>query len=271
MDFRYDYFNQTQLRTRTGKVDRAGIPFPASQEIQQGTANRVSNVFIDCSPRHDLGVTVHVPYINRNHTTIVAGDTDVSTSNTESMGDVRVLGRYLGFSEDHSWGIQAGVKFATGSYHNNFIDGPQAGNPLDRGLQPGTGTTDLLPGLFKFGALNRDWDYFGQALVQVPMNSKEGFRPGTGLNVNLGVRYMSFEKIIPQIQINTRYEQRESGINADIPNSGATLSYLSPGVTVNLAKAVQVYAFVQVPIYQNVNGLQIEPRYTVSVGARLAF
>ena len=44
MDFCYDYFNQTQLRTGTGKVDRAGIPFPASQEIQQGTANRVSNV-----------------------------------------------------------------------------------------------------------------------------------------------------------------------------------------------------------------------------------
>ena len=76
---------------------------------------------------------------------------------------------------------------------------------------------------------------------------------------------------MPQLQINARVEKREQGLNADVENSGATLLYLSPGVTVNLAQAAQVYAFVQVPLYQNVNGLQIEPRYTVSVGARLAF
>jgi hypothetical protein len=270
-DFRYDYFDQTQLRTGTGKVDRAGIAFPAEREIQQGTTNRNYNAFIDYSPRHDLGVTVHVPYFDRYHTTIIEGDTDVSTSNTSSLGDVRILGRYLGFSDDHSFGVQLGVKLPTGSFHNTFIAGPQTGQPLDRGLQPGTGTTDLLVGVFKFGALNRDWDYFAQAILQQPMNSREDFKPGTGLNMNFGVRYMSIEAFTPQLQINVRSEKRESGANADIDNSGATLVYLSPGMTFNLAKSAQAYAFVQIPLYQNVNGFQIEPRYTVSVGARLSF
>lgn len=270
-DFRYDYFNQTQLRTGTGTVDRGSIALPADREIQQNTANRNYNAFIDYSPNPDWGVTVQVPYFDRYHTTIAAGDTDVSTSNTKSLGDVRVLGRYLGFADDHSWGVQLGVKLATGNFDNNFIAGPQAGAPLDRGLQPGTGTTDLLLGVFKFGALSRDWDYFAQALLQQPMNSRAGFRPGTGLNVNFGVRYMALDDIVPQLQVNSRMEKRESGANADVDNSGATLVYLSPGVTVDVTEATKVFAFVQVPIYQNVNGYQIEPRYTVSVGVRYSF
>ena len=241
IDFRYDYINQTQLRTGTGTVDRASITYPAAQEIQQNTVTRTYNAFVDYSPNANWGVTAQIPYFDRNHTTIVAGDTDISTSNTQSMGDVRVLGRYLGFADDHSWGVQMGLKLATGSYHNQFIAGPQAGNALDRGVQSGTGTTDLLVGAFKFGSLSRDWDYFAQALVQQPMNSVESFRPGTGLNVNVGLRYMAFERFVPQLQINTRTEKRESGSNADIPNSGAMLVYLSPGITVNISHVVRLF------------------------------
>ena len=73
---------------------------------------------------------------------------------------MRILGRYRGLPDDKSIGVQFGLKLATGSFHNNFVSGPQEGEPLDRGLQPGTGTTDLLLGAYNFGAVNRDWDYF---------------------------------------------------------------------------------------------------------------
>ena len=197
-------------------------------------------------------------------------DTEISTSHTKGIGDVRLVGRYQGFAPDHSIGVQAGLKFATGSIDNNFISGPQAGGPLDRGLQPGTGTTDLLVGAYTFGALSRDWDYFAQATLQQPLGSRDDFRPGTGINVNFGLRYMSLEHIVPHLQINVRAERRESGANADVENSGATLAYLSPGVTFHIAKSFMGYAFFQVPIYQRVNGFQIEPRYTVSAGVSYA-
>ena len=53
---------------------------------------------------------------------------------------------------------------------------------------------------------------------------------------------------------------------ADVENSGATLVYLSPGVNFQIADKLHGYVFAQVPIYQRVNGLQIEPRYTVTLG-----
>ncbi len=269
-DFRYDYFNQDDLRTGTGRADKGGITFPTDREIQQETINRNYNVFLDYAPAGDWGVSMQLPYFDRYHTTIAEGDEDISTSHTKSIGDVRVLGRWRGLSDDKSTGLQFGLKLPTGSIHNNFISGPQEGEPLDRGLQPGTGTTDLLVGVYNFGAVNRDWDYFAEAILQQPLNSREDFKPGTGLNVSLGARYMSFERVRPQVQLNIRTEGREKGANADVENSGATLVYLSPGVNVKLTNTSSLYGYVQVPLYQHVNGYQIEPRWAASLGIRFA-
>jgi hypothetical protein len=270
VDLRFDYFDQDQLRSGTSAVDRNSITLPTDTEVQQRTINRNYNLFLDYAPEGDWGVSMQLPYFNRYHTTIAEGDVDVSTSHTKSIGDMRLLGRYRGLADDKSTGIQFGLKLPTGGIDNNFISGPQEGEPLDRGLQPGTGTTDLLVGVYNFGAVNRDWDYFAEAIVQQPLNSRDDFRPGTGVNVSFGARYMSFQDWRPQIQVNARVEGRESGANADVENSGATLVYLSPGVNVKVAPNTAAYAYVQVPIYQRVNGLQIEPRYSISVGLRFA-
>jgi hypothetical protein len=80
-----------------------------------------------------------------------------------------------------------------------------------------------------------------------------------------------FESFIPQLQFNTRIEKRESGAEADVDNSGATLIYISPGVTVPINKTVQAFGFIQVPIYQHVNGYQIEPNVLLSTGLRFSF
>lgn len=266
LDLRFDYFNQDQLRSGTGTVNRSTIQLPNAREIQQETVNRDYSLILDYSPTAEWGVNLQVPYFDRYHTTIAPGDTEISTSHTESLGDVRIVGRYQGLSPDNTTGLQFGLKLATGSIQNDFIGGPQSGTPVDRGLQPGTGITDLLVGVYHFGALARSWDYFAQALVDQPLSSREGFKPGTGLNVNLGVRYVANQALVPQIQLNAHAEGRESGANADVDNSGATLVYIGPGVTVSVAKDLKAYAFVQVPVYQNVNGYQIEPRFTVSAG-----
>ena len=266
VDLRFDYFNQDQLRSGTHSVDRNSLPIPNDQEVQQTTINRNYALGLDYSPNVNWGVNLQLPYFNRYHTTIAPGDTEISTSHTQSIGDVRLVGRYLGFVADHSVGVQFGLKLATGSFKNNFIAGPQEGEPLDRGLQPGTGTTDLLVGAFTFGAISRGWDYFAQGMLQQPLNSRDGFRPGTGFNLNAGFRYMGIERVTPSIQVNVRAEGRESGANADIDNSGATLAYLSPGVNLQITDRLHGYAFAQLPFYQRVNGLQLEPRYTATVG-----
>jgi hypothetical protein len=271
VDLRHDYFNQNDLRTGTGRVDRGAITFPAEQEIQQTTVNRNTTLAVDYGIGTDWGASLQLPYLNRYHTTIVDGDTGISESRSTSFGDLRVLGRYQGFSSEHDWGVVFGLKLATGSTGVNFRAGPQAGQALDRGLQPGTGSTDLLLGVYRFGPISQSLDFFAQALLQLPLTSKDEFKPGAGANLTAGVRYVTGGSVVPHLQINVRTERRESGANADIPNSGATLAYLSPGATVTLTDRLKAYGFVQVPIYQRVNGLQLEPKVSISAGLHYAY
>lgn len=270
-DARFDFFDQDQLREGTSSVARETVAIPNEREVQQYTTNRNYTFALDYSPGKDWGVSVALPWFNRSHGTIVAGDEAVSTSHDEGIGDLRVLARYSGFDAQRDAGVEFGLKLPTGAFGSKFETGPQQGETVDRGLQLGTGTTDLLLGAYHFGAFNADWGYFGQALLQVPLNSRENFKPGTGLNLNAGLRYTASETFVPQLQINARIEKREQGANADVDNSGATLIYLSPGMTWNLSRRFSAYAFAQVPLHQRVNGLQIELRWSASVGLHYIF
>lgn len=136
--------------------------------MQQDTLNRNTILGVDYSPSRLWGVHVELPYFNRFHTTIAEGDTDISTSHSTGIGDARVTVRYQGFSSDLSWGVQAGLKLPTGKIDDEFISGPQTTQPLDRGLQTGTGTTDLIVGVYEFGNLGSRIGYFAQATLQQP-------------------------------------------------------------------------------------------------------
>ena len=271
-DLRSDFFNQDDLRSGTGRVDRAALALPNDQEIQQHTVNRIGTLTLDYGLSPDWGVTLTLPWISRSHTTLAEGDSDISSSRSQSLGDARVLARYTGFSDAKDWGLQFGLKLPTGDSHGvNFDAGPQQGDMLDRGLQPGTGSTDLLLGAFKFGAFSETVDWFSQGLLQIPLAAEQAFRPAAAANLTAGVRYRGFESVVPQVQLNSRIERRETGSEADTSNSGASLVYLSPGATFKTSERTSVYLFGQVPVYQRVNGYQLEPKWSLSAGLHATF
>ncbi|HEY2395254.1 MAG TPA: hypothetical protein VGH81_04620 [Rudaea sp.] len=270
-DVRYDFFEQDQLRSGTDSVRRSDLTFPTDQEVQQNTINRNTTLALDYSPNKDWGFTAMLPWFDRSHATIAEGDTEVSTSHDKGIGDLRLIARYSGFDAQRGTGVEFGIKLPTGQFNSPFASGPQQGQLLDRGLQLGTGTTDLLLGVYKFATLTPDWGYFAQLQLQQPLNSREDFKPGTGVNLNLGLRYTANATFVPQVQINARVEKREQGAEADIENSGATLVYLSVGGTWNISPRLSAYAFLQAPMYQRVNGLQIEATQLASLGAHYHF
>jgi hypothetical protein len=271
LNLRFDYIDQDQLRTGRTTVDTGSIGYPTGQEIQLRTISRTYLLNLSYSPSNNWSINVLVPFTDRTHSTIAEGDVAPSYSRSAGVGDVWLVGRYQGFTKDHSFGLQLGVKLPTGRIDDTFATGPQAGQTVDRGLQLGSGTTDLLVGAYKFGSISPQWGYFVSGLVQLPMDSKDGYRPGDALNISAGVRYTGFTAITPQLQLSLRAEDRESGINADVPNSGATLAYFSPGFTASIGRSLELFAFLQIPIYQRVNGYQLEPHYILSVGLNYRF
>lgn len=284
LDIRYDYLNQDQLRSGTGTISPAAASQRNGnqQEVEKFTESHFVTLGIDYSPNLDWGINLQVPYIVRNHSTLGMGSDGTTPmagggqydSNTSNLGDMRIIGRYQGFTAKHNLGVLLGFKLATGSYRE-FGNSTDAANPgpvlIDPGLQPGTGTTDVIVGAYYNDAINQSLGYFTQVMYQTALYSTDSYRPGNSLNVNVGLRYVGLDYIVPQLQLNLRDIQRDSGARADNVSTGGTLLYISPGLVAAVTDQITLYAFVQVPIYQDVNGVQLAPHFIPSVGMRYSF
>ena len=270
VDLRYDYINQNQLRHGSGTADSADVANALANgtvgETEVKTRNHYYTLGLDYSPNRDWGINLQLPYIDRDHATLGAGDSDHTNSHTRNLGDIKLIGRYQGFSEARDTGVMLGVKLPTGKHDANFASGPGAGLPLDRSLQPGSGSTDIIVGAYHTRALGKNRDGFAQVIFQAAMQTKDDYRPGNSINLNAGVRYLDWGSVVPQVQLNARAVRRDSGLNADPDNTGGRLVYLSPGVTVAVSKSAKVYGFIQLPLFQYVEGLQLAPRWNASVG-----
>ena len=284
LDLRYDQIDQDQYRsgTQTTRYTSAN-----GQENELYTHNRYYTATVDYAFNRVWGVAVQIPYIYRTHATNGTPDDNghvgsTSDENLHAFGDVRVLGRYQGLTDAGNLGLQFGLKLPTGGHATTFSSGPAQGQLVDPGLQPGSGTTDVLLGAYYFAPLSQNWDYFVQGLLQVPLNTVADYHPGTSENLTAGLRWMGWQQWIPQLQINARHISKDaiqatdaSGNAEDATtvdnNSGGILVYLSPGVSVPLTHQFSVYGFVQLPIYQNLFGYQLAPHYTASLGLHLAF
>lgn len=290
LDVRYDTLNQNQLRKGTNTISSAETATTINTstgdhaEVEKFTDNKYLTATLDYNNGDTWGVSIAVPYIDRSHSTlgingdgINAGD-GAYDSNTSGFGDIRVIGRYYGFSPEKNFGIQFGLKLPTGNTKQTAPAADGSGPiDVDPGLQLGTGTTDAIIGVYYFDNLNQDWDYFVQAQFQSALNfssmgtTPASYRPGDSINITGGLRYHGFETFTPTVQINARNVNADSGDAADKYATGGKLVYFTPGVVIPVTPSVSVYSNVQIPLYQNVNGIQIAPTSIFSLGARIAF
>jgi hypothetical protein len=279
LNFEYDYLHQDQLRNGTQAV--SGVP--DGTELEHDTLNRYFTVDVNYRPNADWNIDLRVPYVVRTHSTY--GEfyadqplPDLSASRSSSLGDIKLIGSYQGFLPGHNLGVEFGVKLPTGHYGTavKFSSGPLAGEPLDASLQPGTGSTDVLVGAYYYRPISENFEVVVNAQFQAAVKQKmdqpgNDFRPGNAVNFSAGLRYEAHPNWVPQLQFNLLHKSADQGALADVPDTVGTVLYVSPGLAVRAAERLQVYGFAQLPVYSNLDGYQLFPRYTVSVGLSYSF
>jgi hypothetical protein len=278
-DLSYGYINQNQQRYGSGTASPALISQlqTAGQEIEDYTITRTLMASLNYTS-DTWGINTMLPLVRRTHGRFGVGSGYLSSSDN-SLGDMRMIGRYTGFSADKSTGIIAGIKLPTGSTNANFNDGV---TPLDPSLQIGTGSTDVILGGFLAGAMN-EYGWFGQGTVQHAVATKSfarsDYRPGDVYSLSAGIRYAIFgARFTPMLQLNYIHRKPDTGDAATPPEAltggpatGGTLVYLAPGALVRVGSGTSVYGFIQLPVYQHVNSLQLSPRYTLTLGVQQTF
>lgn len=237
----WDY--QDQNRSRHGD---SAAPAAANEDkdIRTGFYTLGFQYFFDRS----WGLRIELPAADRHLATADA------SYDWAALGDIRIRGVYAGFSEDQSIGVDFGLKLPTG----NFTHGG-----VDRDTQIGTGSTDILLGGFYRTALSGrpDWTFFAQVAADLPVLTRDDYRPGFEANGAAGVYYTGFTfhgmRISPVAQVIVAYRAPDGGDNSAHPTaSGYQRVLLSPGVELDM-HPFSIYADVELPVYEYFRGNQL--------------
>lgn len=272
LDLRYEYIGQDQLRHATDKVAVGQI---SRHHDEVKTVNRNLVASLDYTINDAWGLSLQAPFVDRNHDHIHNhhGAKLPERWDFDALGDVRVLGRHrLSVAPNHSetWGILLGAKLPTGDTDKRNADGDLA----ERTLQPGSGTTDVIVGAYYNTSLllrKRPTTVFVQGALQAPLLSYDQFRPGNQLSLDAGLRHPLSQAWQALLQANVLFKANDEGTNAEPADSGGTFVWLSPGLAYALGAHTQVYGFVQLPVYQRVNGVQLTADRAAAVGMSVRF
>lgn len=199
----------------------------------------------------EWGVMGEVPYTERYQASTDSGA--LESASHASLGDIRLMGVYSGFSPDMSTGVIFGVKLPTGDH--NF-------KGFDTDVEIGSGSTDLLLGGYHSGQIDATGDFvwYAQALWQHEVATRDGYTPGSERNAAVGISYNNWSvggvRIAPVVQAIYSGRGHDTGAAGDPANSGYNRALIAPG----LSFATQdwtFYADVELPVWQNVTGNQL--------------
>lgn len=216
-------------------------------------------------------IRAEVPFIHRKHDHVHHhhGEVIPGTWDISGLGDTTVF-------LDHKMGdlgLSAGVKLATGKTRLTNEEDEEAEVPI----QPGTGSTDYSLGIFyQFGMANlQNMDH---THVQLPLKlgvsytisgkGTDAWRFGNKWIANVGTHYLLTNSFALSADIQAKFQEKSDTGTTGEPasNTGGTWVYATPGVHYTLSEAVKLESIVQIPIYQNVNGIQLTAPYNLRIG-----
>jgi hypothetical protein len=98
------------------------------------------------------------------------------------------------------------------------------------------------------------------------LREADGYQPGRHVDLSAGWAHAMSPSWSLLLQANLTHRGRDSGPEAEPEVSGGTTLNLSPGASVSWGNSDVVYGFVQLPVYQKVNGIQLVPDASLALG-----
>jgi len=272
LDLSFQYIDQDRLHHGRHEVSRAEPPEEGELEIR--TVNRITTVVANYAATPDLILSGSLPYVSRYHEHF--DSRELGTFHLDGIGDGSLSARYR-FLPD-LWGGIA-VKLPTG----NRSSSNEAGEEAEPTIAPGSGSTDLSASLvYQSTASVRSLTYgpLGNVAALPWFVGVTAWRNGTGtrdyragneIQINAGANYPVFESFQVLFQLNYRARTKDDVGKTDAirDDTGGTFLYASPGLRFAFTPKAALYGYVQIPIYQRINGVNIASRYNLFGGLQV--
>lgn len=262
LDLHYSWAKADRLRAGSSRIS-AEAPSASGEELEnKRTINQLLSADFEYAVNPRWNIAVSIPLVIRDHTHTLDSTSGIPTDQQarfSELGDMRVVGKYkLDSGTPFSGsGIRFGLKLPTGAINKTMSPAdpadPTTPYLLERGAQPGTGSTDAILGAYHFSSTpGSALSWFVSGEVQSAFRTRDHYRPGNNISLNLGLGYALSGSTSALLQLNAQHRARDTGDNAN-PASGGHSINLSPGLTVAVTPQTQVYGFVQLPLHQYVN------------------
>lgn len=247
------------------------------------------------APTNWLTLMAMTSFVNNkmNHITYQGGmGTNILgnfVTQSQGMGDTRIAGLVnLIKTKGHKIHLNAGISLPTGSIEaQDVILTPLETQPTVRmpyPMQLGSGTTDLLLGATYSGYAQRlAWGTQVMSTVRIGEN-KAGYTLGNKLNTTAWGSYRIKNWVSSSLRVAFSQTEKMKGIDSHIMAPVQTAHpEFSGGQRMDVALGINllgVSGFTRnhrlavefaLPVYQNLNGPQLETDYTLSLGWQLAF
>lgn len=252
IDLRYTYAKADTPRLGSAKVvNDPALAAPGDEVENMQTLNQGLIANFNYALNHQWNMDVGVPLVMLDHAHTIAPAT-IEQNKFSRLGDIRIVGNYQTDAADalSGNGLRLGIKLPTGETSWDLVPG---GGAAERSLQPGSGSTDVILGAYRYReAAHSPWGWFVSGQIQAALNTRDNYRPGNDIAIDLGAHYTVSPKLTALLQLNTQFKQRDSGINANLHSGGHSVN-LNPGLSFALTDKARVYGFVQLPLYQYAN------------------
>jgi hypothetical protein len=301
--FAYEY-------ARLGGVNDSDLINAAAKHIHAHSIKTIESAVASFAYgiTNDLTVAVRAPVNRRtdiregHHSHGPAGNTVDYRGDSTGFGDVTVLGQWR-FLNNVISGTQAalllGIKAPTGT--TNLYD--QQGVLFETEFQPGTGSWDALAGA-AFSQRFGEWSFDTNVLYIHAGGGAQSTNMGNRFLYNAAVSYRLFgasdnpraalahaghdhgplpRKAPPRLQnpvatwtvdaileVNGEWHDKEKTNGVADDNSGGNTVYVSPGIRLSYER-YSSFVLVGIPVVNNLNGIQSEPRFRVVSGMSFSF
>ncbi len=212
---------------------------------------------------------VELPWIDRYHRHIHHHQgTDLPEIwDFSAWGDLSVAAkvRVLGTEKTDQWSLCGTLKLPTGVTAVENGDG----DPAETSISPGSGSYDTTWGLYyQHSYVQTAVPISGSILYTAYGNGTEGWRFGNKWAANLMVQTQVGDQWRIGLALNGMIQLKSDpgSTGEPVDSTGGTYLYLTPELQCSIGLRGAVYVLIQIPVYRNVNSIQLTSDLNAKMG-----